>query len=252
MTNPQKLSIKTIMLISLLAFIAMFFQAPIPQSIEYQSFVDGRTIFEIVNFYNVASNLPFLLVGLYAIVLLKDNKLDINPKIKHLYYIMSFGVIMVFFGSSYFHFEINNKTLFFDRLPMVIVFMSLFSIVISEFVDLKIGKKLFPFLLAIGLISIIYWIIGESYGVGDLRLYALVQFLPMLLIPIILLTFKSQSKNPTPYWYLLVGYILAKIFEHFDAQVFEVLSVISGHSIKHIIAAFGLLIFYSLKRKRLR
>jgi len=250
MTKLQQTTIKLILLMSFVAFVLMFLQAPIPQSVEYHRFVDDRTILGIANFYNVISNLPFLLVGIYALTLLKNNRLAINHNIKYLYFVMSFGVVMVFFGSSYFHLEVNHKTLFFDRLPMVIVFMSLFSIVISEFIDLKVGKKLFPVLLALGLTSIIYWIIGELYGVGDLRLYALVQFLPMLIIPIILLNFKSQSNNTKPYWYLLAGYLLAKVFEYFDAQVFTLLDVISGHSIKHIVAALGLLIFYLLKLRK--
>jgi hypothetical protein len=37
---------------------------------------------------------------------------------------------------------------------MVIVFMALFSIVISEFISLKIGKKLFIPLMALGLFTI--------------------------------------------------------------------------------------------------
>lgn len=249
MTKTQQTTIKLILLMSFAAFVLMFLQAPIPQSVEYSSFVDDRTILGIANFYNVVSNLPFLLVGVYALVLLKNDRLAINHNIKYLYYVMSFGVVMVFFGSSYFHLDVNNKTLFFDRLPMVIIFMSLFSIVISEFIDLKVGKKLFPVLLALGLISIVYWIIGELSGVGDLRLYVLVQFLPMLIIPIILFSFKSQSNDAKPYWYLLAGYLLAKAFEYFDVQVFTLLDAISGHSIKHIVAALGLLIFYFLKCK---
>jgi hypothetical protein len=39
-----------------------------------------------------------------------------------------------------------------------------------------------------GLASVAYWAWSEAQGVGDLRPYALVQFLPMLLIPVLLLT----------------------------------------------------------------
>jgi hypothetical protein len=51
----------------------------------------------------------------------------------------------------------------------VIDFMALFSLVISVFISLKIGKTLFIPLVALGLFTIIYWIVGESYGSGDLR-----------------------------------------------------------------------------------
>jgi hypothetical protein len=44
-------------------------------------------MFGVVNFYNVISNFPFLLVGIYAIILLKNNKLDISDNIKYMYYV---------------------------------------------------------------------------------------------------------------------------------------------------------------------
>ncbi|VVH50563.1 hypothetical protein BPUTSESOX_1189 [uncultured Gammaproteobacteria bacterium] len=250
MTNTQKLTIKLILLISFVIIVIMFLQDPMPQSVKYHSFVDDRGIFGVVNFYNVISNFPFLLVGIYAIMLLKNNRLNISDNIKYMYYTMFFGVIMVFFGSSYFHLDVRHETLFLDRLPMVIVFMALFSIVISEFISLKIGKKLFIPLVALGLFTIIYWIVGESYGSGDLRWYILVQFLPMLITPIILLNFKRKSAKA--YWYLLLFYVFAKLFEHFDGQIFELFGFISGHSIKHIVAALGLFIFLLVEKKDLK
>jgi hypothetical protein len=57
-------------------------------------------------------------------------------------------------------------------------------------------------LLALGLFTIVYWIIGEHYGSGDLRGYLLVQFLPMLIMPIILLSFKRSTKQFSNHWSL--------------------------------------------------
>jgi hypothetical protein len=45
----------------------------------------------------------------------------------------------------------------------------------------------------------------------------------------------------------MLAYIVAKLFEHFDAEVFDLLGFISGHSLKHLAAALGMyvrLIFY--------
>jgi hypothetical protein len=96
----------------------------------------------------------------------------------------------------------------------------------SEFISLKIGKKLFIPLMALGLFTIVYWIIGEHYGSGDLRGYLLVQFLPMLIMPIILLSFKRKSAKA--YWYLLLFYVFAKLFEYFDGQIFELFGFINA------------------------
>ncbi|SFV87700.1 hypothetical protein MNB_SUP05-SYMBIONT-5-669 [hydrothermal vent metagenome] len=42
MTKLQQTTIKLILLMSFVAFVLMFLQAPIPQSVEYHSFVDDR------------------------------------------------------------------------------------------------------------------------------------------------------------------------------------------------------------------
>ena len=97
---------------------------------------------------------------------------------------------------------------------------------------------LLPLLVA-GIASVCYWHYTEARGMGDLRPYALVQFLPMLLIPLILLMFKPAFTSGWGYWLLMLGYVLAKILEHFDAGVYAVLSFLSGHSLKHVAAALG-------------
>ncbi len=71
----------------------------------------------------------------------------------------------------------------------------------------------------------------------------------ILIIPIILFNFKNQSNGVKSDWFLLVVYALAKVFEYFGTQVFNLLSIINGYLIKHIVAS-NLLIFYGLKSKK--
>jgi hypothetical protein len=42
-------------------------------------------------------------------------------------------------------------------------------------------------------------------------------------------------------WLTLGGYVLAKIVEHCDAVIHTTLGVLSGHSLKHLIAAAAIL-----------
>jgi len=52
---------------------------PIAQDIKYHNFSDKREIFGILNFWNVISNVPFLIVGIYGLVKLSVvNGLIIN------------------------------------------------------------------------------------------------------------------------------------------------------------------------------
>lgn len=203
--------------------------APIRQSETYHQFSDSSIIFGVQNFWNVASNLPFLLVGLFGISQLRQMERD------HLQFFTFFvSICLISIGSGYYHYNPNTETLVWDRLPMTIAFTTLMSIVISEFVDDKKGKYLLFPLILIGILSIVYWI-----KLDDLRMYTLVQFFPVLAIPVILIFFKSNKVPTRGYWLLLLSYVFAKLFETYDFEIHNTLKFISGHSLKHISASIG-------------
>lgn len=241
--KKEKLGIVLIVAIALAAIVALLLQNPIGQDPNYHGFSDARKIFSILNFWNVVSNVPFLVVGLFGLYkILVSGNLTIKNELKAAYILLFFGVMLVAFGSGYYHLSPNNQTLVWDRLPMTIAFMALFSIVISEFISNAAGKALLFPLIIIGVASVFYWHFGELKGAGDLRLYAFVQFFPMLVIPVILICFGSSFTEVKGYWFLLMAYIAAKLFEQFDAEVYAALGFMSGHAIKHALAALGLYI----------
>ena len=238
--DNKKTGFITIILVSMLGLLYVISLDPIAQDVEYHSFKDQRTYFGILNFWNVISNIPFLIVGcmgIYSIYF--THKIKLLNDIKTAYSLFFIAVTTVAFGSSYYHLWPSNETLVWDRLPMAVAFMSLFSITIGEFTSSRYGKLLLWPLVIFGIYSVIYWQISELKGSGDLRLYMLVQFLPVLVIPLMLLFFNATFTNIKGYWLLLFSYILAKLLEHFDSQIYNAFMVISGHSIKHVIVALG-------------
>jgi len=204
-----------------------------------------------LGFLLVVSNLPFLIIGMMGLFsLFHAGRINFITEIKPAYVLFFAGVALVNFGSGYYHLWPDNETLVWDRLPMTFAFMALFAVIIAEFASLKTGKfALWP-LVAFGLFSVVYWHFTETSGHGDLRFYALVQFLPMLLIPLLLLLFKPRFTSTGGYWALLFAYVLAKVFEFFDESVFNSLGIISGHSLKHIVAALGIFFLLRTYRKR--
>ena len=118
-------------------------------------------------------------------------------------------------------------------------FVALLSIIIGEFISPRTGSILLVPLVALGILSVLYWHWTETAGHGDLRPYILVQFLPMLVIPVILVCFKSACTHAGSYWILFSAYAAAKVFEHFDREIYAMLGFVSGHSLKHIVAAIG-------------
>ena len=53
--------------VTLVTVVALLRHGPIPQDPAYHAFADTRRIAGIPNFWNVVSNLPFLLAGLYGL-----------------------------------------------------------------------------------------------------------------------------------------------------------------------------------------
>ena len=251
LNNKERLGLILIFAIALMATIFLLQHAPIPQDPDYHRFADTRSIFSIPNFWDVLSNLPFLFVGglgLYKLLLSKT--LSITEEIKIAYVIFFAGVALVSLGSAYYHLWPDNQTLVWDRLPMTIAFMALFAIVVSEFVSVSLGRAILWPAILLGLLSVAYWHVTEVNGQGDLRLYAFVQFFPMLAMPIIFVCFKSSYDGVSGYVWLLLAYLIAKLMEHFDAIIFNLLGVISGHSLKHIAAAIGIYILIMAYQKR--
>ncbi len=219
---------------------------PIPQDPAYHQFIDQRKILGIPNFFNVTSNLAFIIVGMYCLYrLVIYSHASVGHAVATACYIFFIGLILTGFGSGYYHLSPTNQSLVWDRLPMAIAFMSLFSFFLSEHISTRAGSGLLWPLLAVGIISVLYWIYTESHGAGDLRLYALVQFLPVLLIPLILILFPSRNYQKKYLWYIIGLYVLAKISEHYDAAIMNVF-FISGHTLKHIFAALTGIAFLQL------
>lgn len=236
--------------VSAISIIAVFLLPPIPQDDSFHDFADKRTIFSIEHFWNVVSNLLFLFIGIVAMLRLWKNKLVLMEALKPAYYLFFIGVLLIGFGSAWYHHHPDNRTLAWDRLPMTIAFMSLLNIALAEFVNLKAAKaSLIPFIL-IGVCSIAWWQYGEYHQHGDLRLYVLVQFLPILLITTMFL-FGRCIYITWGYLALFFCYLLAKITEHFDFVIFKLSGgLIAGHLVKHIITAIGLWLFLVYLQKR--
>jgi len=141
------------------------------------------------------------------------------------------GIFLTGFGSSYYHWDPSDRTLFWDRLPITLCFMAILAVVVEERVSPRLGAALLWPLLATGLFSLLLW-----RWTGDLRLYGWVQFFPCLALLLLLLLFPPKYTG-TFYWVIAaVLYALAKLFEFQDYAV-NANFILSGHTLKHLFAA---------------
>jgi Ceramidase len=218
-------------------------QGPIMQDLAYHEFVDVRKIFGIPNFYNVVSNLPFLLVGVVGSIFSCRNT---SGPSRIAWVIFFIGVGLVGFGSAFYHLEPDNQSLLWDRLPMTIGFMGLFAALLGEFVEPRMTTYLLFPLVLIGIASVLLW-----HWFEDLRLYVWVQFMPLLVIPALLVLYRRRYSHANLLVLALVFYLLAKLLEAFDAEVFVLLqNEMAGHAVKHVFAGIGSAIILWMLRIR--
>jgi len=233
------------------AIVAVALVDAVPQDPNYHQFADQTGMLNIPNFLNVVSNLPFLLVGFLGWRLILQHPETATPDTRTAWLVFFFGIALTAFGSGYFHLEPNNDTLFWDRTPMTIGFMSLISIIIAEYFSPQVGRRLLLPLLLVGISSVLYWAHTEALGAGDLRPYALVQFLPMLLIPLTIFLYRSRSDLTRYLWWMIAFYVAAKVSEQLDDVLYSAGSILSGHSLKHLLASLApASILYGLMQRK--
>ncbi|KAH7671178.1 Alkaline ceramidase protein [Dioscorea alata] len=222
---------------AIVIFVVLMIVTPaIPQSQEYHDFADQRTLFlGIPNTLNVISNFPFLVVGLVGLVLCHYGnyfRLSLEGELWG-WSCFFVGVAAVAFGSSYYHLMPNDARLVWDRLPMTIAFTSIVAIFIIERIDERTGRtSLIPLVMA-GILSILYWRFFD-----DLRPYAVVQFVPCIIIPLMAIILPPMYSHSS-YWLWAAGfYLLAKVEEAADKPIYKWMHhSVSGHTLKHLCAA---------------
>ena len=211
---------------------------PIPQPLSYHNFADHRAWLGIPNFGDVVSNLPFAIVGICGLIFLsKPRPAKVkDPRERGLYLFMFAALILTAFGSAYYHLAPGNARLVWDRIPIMMVFMALLAAVIAERVGIGAGLWLFPVLQAAGIGSVLVWRAGELQGHGDLRFYAAIQVYAILVLLLLLLVPAKYTRG-SDLAAVVAFYVLAKILEESDRQVFAMGHIVSGHTLKHLAAA---------------
>jgi len=239
MSQAQRIQLLTVLLVVSIG-IALFV-GPVPQDLAYHNFADRRAWLGIPNFANVASCAGFLVVGVIALIVLiyRRKEIFLSSADARPYLVFFVAVTLVGLGSGYYHWAPSNASLLWDRLPIACAFMALSAAVVADRINARAGNGwLLAVLLALGVASLCYWNWTESMGRGDLRFYGLVQFFPMLALPIIVCAYHDHHYTVSRFivW-VFVCYGIAKLLEYFDRGIFELsANLVSGHTLKHLAA----------------
>jgi hypothetical protein len=257
-----------VLLLTAVAIAVLFATCPpLPQPLAYHNFADQRCLCcGVPNTFDVLSNIPFLLVSALGLDHVMGGRMlaaagaDVPPPVfadrgveLPLWITFFAGVGLIALGSGYYHWRPSNERLVWDRLPMTVAFMSFLSVVLTDTVvqaTAAATNSCLGVLVIIGLASVAYW-----DRTDDLRLYVLVQFYSLALIPLLISLFPSRYDNANvEYLIALAFYVGAKIAEALDKKIFRATGrLLSGHTLKHLLS--GVTTFYGtvvLLRRRQR
>lgn len=228
---------------ALLAAIAVIVLLPaVPEPPALRDLVDGRTFFGIPNFANVVSNLPFLLVGAAGLrFVMNDARVAFVEAGEKWCYGTCFAVVaLIAAGSTYYHLDPTPARLMWDRIPIALCVMTLLAATIADRIDPKAALRLLGPLLVIGAASAIHWRWSMVHGHENILPYALVQFGSIAAIAVIAFAFRSRYTRGGDLFVVIAIYVVAKVAESFDAQVYGWGELVSGHTVKHLVAACAL------------
>ena len=221
--------------------LALGLHGPIAQWADYHAFADARRWLGIPNAANVLSNLPFLLIGMWAWRALADA----SPLQRRVWRAFAVALACTALGSALYHWAPANGALVFDRLPIACACALLVCALLGERLDPRWhDTRALGAAALLGAASVGWWWLGERAGAGDLRPYLFVQFLPMLLVPAALSMKLPRARGALAdrdWWIVLGLYAAAKLAELGDAAVQHALGAVSGHTLKHLLAAAGAL-----------
>ena len=226
--------VRSIILLAILCctFVGVLLFAPVSQDPLYHAFADQRTILGTPHFLDVVTNLPFLVTGIVGVITVANAQVR---SARWSWIVFFVAILLVGIGSAYYHVDPNDATLVWDRMPMTVGFVSVLVAVLSERVCRRVERYALGPAIAAGLSSVAWWVLS-----GDLRPYVFIQVLPLIAIPAVVLLGPAWDRKSLLFCGAVAIYILAKVLELNDRAIFVATQhAISGHSLKHLVAAAG-------------
>jgi hypothetical protein len=234
------------------ALLVTVFVPAVPQWQDYHDFADRRAWLGIPNFLDVASNLFFCLVGLMGLRRLsrERGRFFLDPREAVPWSVFFLGLVFLGPASAWYHLAPNDAGLMWDRLAMSVVFMAWLAIHLGERLGPRLGLAALPWLLALGIGSVLYWYDSELAGRGDLRAWGYVQFWPVLLILLMIWLTPARYDRTGDVLGVFAFYAAALLAEWLDRPILDATGVFSGHTLKHALAALGAYWAYRWLRRR--
>ena len=227
---------------------AMAWHGPIAQLADYHAFADTRTWLGVPHAGDVISNAAFALVVAWALWT-RPTQGTTNPGERSAADWFLASLALTTLGSTWYHLAPDNARLIFDRLPIALACAALLCQMHARTTGRDIPAML-PAMLVAAVGSVVWWWRTEAMGAGDLRPYLLLQFAPLVLVPLWQWQYGRPRQERIDFAVAIGLYVLAKVLELADHAVLEALGIVSGHALKHVAAAVAAIFIIRSARGR--
>lgn len=229
-----------------IAVFVSIFAHSMPQPRAYHLFADARSCLGIPNFFNTASNLGFLAAGASMLILLYTRRrkfagMFIERGELWIFVVLYAATLMVTFGSGYYHLVPDNARLFWDRLPMTLVASAFVGTIVADRFGARAGVWSLVVLFVLSCGSLAYWLATQSLAQDNVWPYIATVYGSLAFAVVAMALFPSRYTHAHAAWITLAIYIIAMAFDTWlDAPLYAGGAILSGHSLKHLLAALAL------------
>ncbi len=239
--------------VTVLVVVAMLAHGVIVQPAGYHDFADHSQLAGLPHAADVLSNLGFALIGLWGWWRLSSQWQHAQLRAGEAgYRLFLVGLMLTAVGSAYYHLAPDDLRLVWDRLPIALACAGLIAAVRGETVA-RFPARVEAVLLALfAVASVAWWHFTNGEGAGDLRPYLLLQLLPIVLIPLWQWLYCSDRRDRLYFGAALAVYVLAKAAELNDHAFLAANGLLTGHTLKHLLATLAAWLIVARLVQRMR
>ena len=209
------------------AIVAVALAGTIVRGPEFHHYADARSWLGIPHAGDVISNVAFVIVAARARAWLRDG-----------YAIaVGVGVAAIGLGSALYHVAPGDAALAFDWGPIAITLAILSAAVIRDRVGPRAGRRVLGVGTTFAVGSVAWWLASGGTAGGNMAPYVAVQLAGIVVPALVAVLVRGTIAAR---WLVLgvVVFALARGVAAYDAALLDLLGV-SGHSLKHVLAALA-------------
>ena len=230
---------ETLLLLDCACLIAAGVLGPaIAQPASHHGFADQRVLWGLPYAMDVLSNLPFAIMALAGIWFLAESPprsiSNVQRAMAALFFV---GLLLTACGSAWYHGRPDDAGLAIDRAGMGAAFAGLLGLAAAGRVSERAGALLGLAVLLLAPVAIEVW--GST---GNVLPWAVLQFGGMALIVWLACLGPRAAALDVRWGWVILAYAIAKLLEINDHAIFDLTGHrISGHTLKHLVAALAAL-----------